>query len=203
MGLPRARRRPWRPLSVGDASSERNQLTSYSHADRTADVIAIHYGQHEEEARAEADLTISDIRSTRMEHTESQVKLRLTFVDLHLPQMEFAPLLELLADVENSTGDDRLVSLIFGPKAPKATLEFYADRVPCDIGRSVDPGKDQVTIDIPRECLGDPVRVRISILVRAHVYDPAETIAWDYALNKGPRLRNGADGFSPPIYAPG
>ena len=138
-----------------------------------------------------------------MEHTESQVKLRLNFVDLHLPQIEFAPLFEIVADVQNSTGDDRLVFLIFGHKAPKATLEFYGDTVPCDIGRSVDPRKDQVTIDIPRECLGEPVWVRISILARAYVHDPADTIAWDYGLNKGPRLRNDANGFSPPIYAPG
>jgi hypothetical protein len=187
----------------GAASSERKHLRSYSHADRTADVIAIHFGQHEEEARAAPDLTISDIRSIRMEHTESHVKLRLDFVDLDLPQIESAPLFEIVADVENSTGDDRLVLLFFDHKASKATLEFYGDRIPCDIGRSADPRTDRVTIDIPRECLGEPVSVRISILARVHVHDPADTVAWDYALNKGPRLRINADRFSPPIYAPG
>lgn len=190
-------------LPSGAASSERNQLRSYSHTDRTADVIATHAGQHQEEARAAPDLTISDIRSSQMEHTESQVELRLNFVDLHLPQVEFAPLFDVIADVKNSTGDDRLVLLIFGQKAPKATLELHGDTVPCDIGRSVDPRKDQVTIDIPRECLGEPGWVRISILARAYVHDPADTIAWDYALNKGSRLRNDADRFSPPIHAPG
>ena len=108
------------------------------------------------------------------------------------------PCFRLLPTVKNSTGDNHQVLLVFGHKAPKATLEFYGRTVPCDIARSVDPRTDHVTIDIPRECLGEPGWVRISLMARAYVHDPAETIAWDYALNKGSRLRTGADGFSHP-----
>ena len=37
----------------------------------------------------------------------------------------------------------------------------------------------------------------------AWVHDRDDTVAWDFALNKGTRLRDDANRFSPPIYEPG
>ena len=60
-----------------------------------------------------------------------------------------------------------------------------------------------MSIGIPRECLDDPYWVRMETTAVVWVQDRDETVCWDYAENRGPRLRNGASRFSPPIHVPG
>ncbi|RYP80616.1 hypothetical protein EKO23_24530 [Nocardioides guangzhouensis] len=58
-------------------------------------------------------------------------------------------------------------------------------------------------IGIPRKCLDDPYWVRIKATAVVWAYNGDETVAaWDYAINRGPRLRDDASRYSPPIHVP-
>ena len=198
-------RRSVSPTPVETVSINRGR-TSFAHADPQGDVASIS-GDAEsfEEATPAPKEEHGDIVSTRVEHTATQVLIRVRFTDLSSgSDADSPPAFRVSAGVETETGLSRAVEVTSGAGLPSIQMLRLSDVEPveCQLDHRIDNGRDVVTISIPRTCLGKPEWVQVTVSCVAWLADRADTVTVDDALVEGYDAISRNMKSSPPAYHP-
>jgi hypothetical protein len=157
-----------------------------------------------EGARPVPEQEWGDIIGTRVQHSATEIRVRVRFVDLHpRAQGHRGPLFRLSATIKtNPTGiarDVELWSHAEGPALPATQMLLNGEPVSCHLAHSIDLNQDIATMRVPRSCLGNPQRVFVSVSCLA--YPDGKTMTLDLASVGGYDTAR-EDALSPPIQKP-
>lgn len=141
-----------------------------------------------EEATPAPQQEHGDIVSTRLDHTATQVLIRVSFTDLSSGADDDSPAaFRVSAGLKKETGLSRAVELTSGLGSPPVRMLRPSDmaQVDCQLTHRFDYGHDAVTMSIPRTCLGSPEWVQVSVSSVAWLADRGSTVTVDDALLEG------------------
>lgn len=158
-----------------------------------------------EEATPAPQQEHGDIVSTRLDHTATQVLIRVSFTDLSSgADADSPPAFRVSADLKTETGLSHAVELTSGMEFPPIRMLRPSDmeQLDCQLTHRIDYGHDAVTMSIPRTCLGSPEWVQVSVSCVAWLADRGSTVTVDDALLEGYDAFSTNMKDSPPLYHP-
>ena len=173
---------------------------SLDHKDARGDVTTI-FGPSFDFIPAPGQVN-GDVLRTRFRHTNSRVRIRMRFLDLHkADDVRY----QVRVTVRTNEGVAREIDLNFNPsywqgKTKMIRLQPYGEKVRCPIHSSVDDAKNVVIIGFPRTCLKRPRWIRIGAIGQADLREGASNNFLDDALKKGGVHEYNGPALSPRLY---
>lgn len=160
--------------------------------------------------RPDPDQIYADIVSTRFQHTDIHVRIRVTFTHLQRPtdgKSDTKPDPRALQVLVNAKTDERvhreIAMWVYADGVNFLTYDWRNDMggsFRCAIDHHIDYSAKTISLEVPRTCYSNPQWVRLSVIATADLDDRAETYCVDDALRRGLERQIGSESLTLRLY---